>query len=236
MSLEARKIRLIMDLRKAGISDTGVLSAIERIPREAFVLPMFQDQAYENRALPIAQGQTLSQPQVVAVMTQALAVERRSKVLEVGTGSGYQAAILSRLCRRLYTVERLVKLLRTAEERFAALRLHNIITHVGDGAAGWPAQAPFDRIIVTAAAARVPAALADQLAVDGIMVIPVGQHAREQELLRMTRRESGFEEQSLGMVRFVPLIAAEDLPDRRRGPAGKSGGREASGPDGATLA
>ena len=138
MSIEARKIRLIMELRRQGLADTAVLSAIERIPREAFVPPTFRDQSYEDRALPIGHGQTVSQPSVVAVMTQALEVDKRMKVLEIGTGSGYQAAVLSRLCRRLYSVERIAPLLQEAEERFKALRLHNITTRHGDGWKGWP--------------------------------------------------------------------------------------------------
>jgi protein-L-isoaspartate(D-aspartate) O-methyltransferase len=206
VSLAARKIRLIMELRRAGIADTRVLSAIERVPREAFVPATFQDQAYENRALPIGHGQTLSQPQVVAVMTQALAVEPRHKVLEIGTGSGYQTAVLSRLCRRVYTIERYRGLLRGAEDRFADLRLHNITTCVGDGTQGWPAQAPFGRIVVTAAAPEVPGDLVDQLALGGILVLPVGRPGRDQDLLRLERGESGVLEERLGGVRFVPLV------------------------------
>lgn len=218
MSIAARKIRLIMELRRAGISDTDVLSAIERIPREAFVPQPFQDQAYENRTLPIGHGQTLSQPQVVALMTQTLQAGRRSKVLEIGTGSGYQTAILSRLCRRVYTIERYRELLRDAENRFAELRLHNITTHRGDGSRGWPAQAPFERIIVTAAAAEVPGELVDQLAAGGIMVLPIGQRNREQVLLRLRRDDTGIVEEPLGPVRFVPLVDGappEDEQDQR---------------------
>jgi protein-L-isoaspartate(D-aspartate) O-methyltransferase len=206
MSIAARKIRLIMELRRAGIADTRVLSAIERIPREAFVPPPFQDQAYENRALPIGHGQTLSQPQVVAVMTQALEAGQRSKVLEIGTGSGYQTAVLSRLCRRVYTIERYRELLRAAEQRFAGLRLHNITARAGDGAQGWPAQAPFERIIVTAAAPEVPGELVDQLAPGGILVLPVGRTGRDQDLLRLRREAAGVVEERLGGVRFVPLV------------------------------
>ena len=204
--MAARKIRLLMQLRRAGIGDTHVLSAIERIPREAFVPKAFQDQAYENMALPIGHGQTLSQPAVVAAMTQALQVNRRIKVLEVGTGSGYQAAVLSRLCRRLYTVERHKELQAEAERRFHNLRLHNITVRVGDGANGWPEQAPFSRIIVTAAAEQVPGALVDQLAPDGIMVIPVGRTGAAQDLLRLTRGADGIGEEHMGPVRFVPLV------------------------------
>jgi len=206
MTIAARKIRLIMQLRSAGINNTDVLSAIERIPREAFVPESFHDQAYEDVALPIGQGQTLSQPQVVATMTQALRANRRLKVLEVGTGSGYQAAVLAQLCRRLYTIERHRELLAVAEERFAALRLHNITCRAGDGSKGWPEQAPFSRIIVTAAAQEMPATLLDQLSPDGILIAPIGRPGAMQDLVRLTRREKGFEEESLGQVRFVPLV------------------------------
>ena len=210
MTVAARKIRLIMRLRRAGISDTNVLSAIERIPREAFVPDSFLDQAYEDRTLPIGHGQTLSQPRVVALMTQALEIDRRIKVLEIGTGSGYQAAVLSRLCRRLYTIERHRELQRAAERRFQELRLHNITARLGDGAKGWPEQAPFARIIVTAAAAGIPESLVDQLAPGGIMVVPVGRPGADQTLLRVTRNEAGFHQEVLGDVRFVPLL--EGLP------------------------
>ncbi len=237
MSIEARKIRLIMELRRAGIADTRVLSAIERVPREAFVPPPFQDQAYENQALPIGHGQTLSQPQVVAVMTQALEAGRRSKVLEIGTGSGYQTAVLARLCRRVYSIERYAGLLRAAEQRFAALRLHNITTRAGDGTEGWPAQAPFERIIVTAAAADVPATLADQLAPGGILVIPVGRRARDQELLRLRREAAGIVEERLGGVRFVPLVRGLPAEGGADGhPATAPAGAQPTGPERSTLA
>ena len=207
MTIAARKIRLIMQLRRAGIADTAVLSAIERIPREAFVPESFQDQSYEDMTLPIGRGQTLSAPSVVALMTQALATDRRTKVLEIGTGTGYQAAILSRLCRRLYTIERHRELLGEAELRFRNLRLHNITTRVGDGARGWPEQAPFARIIVTAAAETVPATLVEQLAPGGVMVVPVGRQGGDQALLRLTREADGIREEILDSVRFVPLVA-----------------------------
>lgn len=195
-----------MQLRRAGIADTAVLSAIERIPREVFVPESFQDQSYEDMTLPIGRGQTLSAPSVVALMTQALGSDRRTKVLEIGTGTGYQAAILSRLCRRLYTVERHRDLLGEAERRFLKLRLHNITTRVGDGVRGWPEQAPFTRIIVTAAAETVPATLVDQLAPGGVMVVPVGRQGGDQALLRLTREADGIREEVLDSVRFVPLI------------------------------
>ena len=207
MTLAARKIRLVMQLRSAGIADTGVLSAIERIPREAFVPPNFQDQAYEDMALPIGQGQTLSRPLVVAVMTQALMARRDTKVLEIGTGSGYQAAVLSRICRRVYTIERYKDLLRTAEARFHDLRLHNITKRSGDGWLGWREQAPFQRIIVTAAPPEVPGGLVDQLAAGGVMVVPIGASAREQRLVRLERDDDGaLRESDLGPVRFVPMV------------------------------
>ena len=207
MTIAARKIRLIMQLRRAGIADTAVLSAIERIPREAFVPESFQDQSYEDMTLPIGRGQTLSAPSVVALMTQALATDRRTKVLEIGTGTGYQAAVLSRLCRRLYTVERHRELLGEAERRFLKLRLHNITTRLGDGARGWSEQAPFTRIIVTAAAETVPATLVEQLAPGGVMVVPVGRQGGDQALLRLTREADGIREEILDSVRFVPLVA-----------------------------
>ena len=211
MSIEARKIRLIMELRRQGLADTAVLAAIERIPREAFVPPTFRDQAYEDRALPIGHGQTVSQPAVVAVMTQALQVTPKMKVLEIGTGSGYQAAVLSRLCRRLYTVERIGPLLQEAETRFAELKLHNITTRLVDGQVGWPEQAPFMRIIATAVAAEVPGRLVDQLAEEGgCLVLPIGRRGRQQQLLRITRGPEGLTEEPLGEVRFVPLLDGVD--------------------------
>jgi protein-L-isoaspartate(D-aspartate) O-methyltransferase len=206
VSDQARQIRLLMELRRQGINDTGVLAAIERVPRELFVPDTFKDQAYENIALPIKQGQTISQPYVVAFMTEALRVSKRMKVLEVGTGSGYQAAVLSKLCRRVYTVERYRSLLQEAEARFAAMRITNITTRVGDGMKGWPEQAPFERIVVTAAAATVPAALVDQLAIDGVMVLPLGSTTTEQEIVRVTRTDKGCTEEGLLAVRFVPLL------------------------------
>ena len=218
MTVASRKIRLVMELRRNGISDTGVLSAIETIPRQAFVPITFRDQAYENRALPIGHGQTLSQPQVVAAMTQALQVGKRMKVLEIGTGSGYQTTVLSKLCRRVYTIERYKELLADAEQRFAELRLHNITARAGDGWKGWPAQAPFERIIVTAAPPKVPSILVDQLKSGGVMVLPVGTSKHDQELLRITRDAEGvLREESLGPVKFVPLVPG--LPGDGEAPA-----------------
>jgi len=206
MSLENEKIRLLMELRRQGITDTSVLSAIETIPREEFVSDTFIDQAYENIALPIGYNQTLSQPYIVAFMTEKLQVSDRMKVLEVGTGSGYQALVLAKLCRRLYTVERHKPLHDMAEGRFERFRQSNITSHCGDGTVGWPKQAPFDRIMVTAAAADVPPALADQLAIGGVMVLPIGEDTAAQWLIRVTRSETSFEVEELLQVRFVPLI------------------------------
>ena len=199
-----------MELRKQGVSDTNVLSAMERVPRHLFVPEAFQDQAYENIALPIGAGQTISQPQIVAEMTAALELGPRLKVLEVGTGSGYQAAVLAHLCRRLYTIERSSKLLNDAERIFRDLRLNNITTRHGDGGDGWLGQAPFERIIVTAAAPDVPPVLLDQLALDGVMILPVGETADTQQLLKCRRTEQGVDFESLWPVRFVPLVAGVD--------------------------
>ncbi len=203
---DQQKIELVMGLRAAGIRDTRVLAAIETVPREMFVPEAFRDLAYADQALPIECGQTLSQPFIVAFMTDRLKVGERMKVLEVGTGSGYQTAILAQLCRRVYTMERYRTLMKQAETRFRELRLANVTTVLGDGGRGWPAQAPFDRIIVTAAAKKLPRKLLEQLAVGGIMVIPVEVPPGRQELLRITRTDDGFERESLLPVRFVPLV------------------------------
>lgn len=207
MTVLARKIRLIMKLRKCGIVDTAVLGAIERVPREAFIPPMFHDQAYEDTALPIGRGQTISQPLVVASMTQELRVNDRHKVLEIGTGSGYQATILAKLCRRVYSIERHRPLLATAEQRFADLRIRNITCKAADGMKGWIEQAPFDRIIVTAAAGdEPPPDLLTQMAVGGIMILPMGRDKANQFVYRITRGESEYTYERLMPVRFVPLL------------------------------
>jgi protein-L-isoaspartate(D-aspartate) O-methyltransferase len=210
--LVQKKLRLLMELRRAGIGDTRVLGAIEKTPREKFVPPAFGDQAYENLALPIGQGQTVSQPYVVALMTEKLEVGDRHRVIEIGTGSGYQTAVLARLCRRVFSIERHPKLLREAERRFGELRLGNIVCRFGDGTKGWPEQAPYDRVIVTAAAAQVPAPLVDGLTPGGILVAPVGDDHRDQQLLRIRRNDAGFSTEDLGLVRFVPLVTG--LPRR----------------------
>ena len=196
-----------MQLRRSGVTDTAVLAVIERLPRELFVPRSFLDQAYEDMALPIGSGQTISQPLVVAMMTQALELHDRLKVLEIGTGSGYQAAVLSRLVRRVYTIERHRALLHEAEARFTQLGFHNITTRAGDGTKGWPEQAPFDRILVTAAAdGEIPKTLTDQLALGGIMIVPLGNDRRDQRVYRVRRTETGLQREELWPVRFVPLL------------------------------
>ncbi len=203
---ESKIADLLQTLRHDGIHDETVLRALAEVPRESFVAEPFVDRAWENVALPISKGQTISQPYIVALMTQALELNDRMKVLEVGTGSGYQAAILAKLARRVYTLERHKPLLRQAEEQFRALGLHTISTLHGDGGLGWKNQAPFDRIIVTAAAQDVPPVLVDQLAVGGIMVVPVGEVSHTQLLLRVLRTPSGVEVTELMPVRFVPML------------------------------
>ncbi|MCE2510923.1 MAG: protein-L-isoaspartate(D-aspartate) O-methyltransferase [Alphaproteobacteria bacterium] len=206
MKVDPRQVRLVMELRQAGIQDTGVLAAIERTPRELFVPTSFQEEAYENTALPIECGQTISQPLVVALMTAAIEPGKRLRVLEIGTGSGYQTAVLTQMFRRVYTIERYADLLQTAQRRFDALGLHSITTRLGDGARGWPEQAPFDRILVTAGAERIPPALLDQLADGGVLVIPIGITG-DQNLVRIRKIGETLEQEDLGPVRFVPLVA-----------------------------
>jgi protein-L-isoaspartate(D-aspartate) O-methyltransferase len=206
MSEDPRKIQLLMSLRNQGVRDMRVLEALERVPRELFVEDAFADQTYADQALPIACGQTISQPFIVGLMTDRLKVGERDKVLEIGTGSGYQTAILSQLCRRVYTIERYRTLSRQAAERFAKLKLNNVIQLVGDGIKGWPQQAPFDRIMVTAAAKEIPQALIDQLAIGGIMIIPVEEKPGKQDLFRITRTREGYDSEHLAPVRFVPLV------------------------------
>ena len=206
------QMRLIFALRSHGVTDPHVLSAMERVDRALFVRGIFTDRAYDDVPLPIGCGQTISQPSVVGQMTQALAVNPRDKVLEVGTGSGYQAAILSHLARRVYTIDRHRSLVTEARALFQSLDLHNITTIAGDGSLGLPEQAPFDRILVTAAAEDPPGTLLQQLRVGGIMVLPVGQSDHVQSLIRVHRHETGFDYEELRAVRFVPLVEgmAED--------------------------
>ena len=202
---QQEKARLTMALRGMGVVEADGLSAIEQVPRELFVPTALRDHAYENASLPIAMEQTISQPYIVARMTAALELTGRERVLEIGTGSGYQAAILSFLCRRVYSIERLRPLLVEAETQFRRLRITNITTKVGDGARGWPEGAPFDRIILTCAPASIPEALLNQLKTGGIMVAPEGRD-RAQALVTVRRTETGFEKEELLPVKFVPLV------------------------------
>ncbi|MDX1820698.1 MAG: protein-L-isoaspartate(D-aspartate) O-methyltransferase [Alphaproteobacteria bacterium] len=207
MSDEAeRKMQFLYALRSKGVTDSRVLTAMEKIDRGPFIRGLFAGRAYEDMPLPIACGQTISQPSIVGLMTQALQVSARDTVLEVGTGSGYQAAILSQLARRVYTVDRHRRLVHEARAIFDALQLSNITAFTADGSFGLPDQAPFDRILVTAAAEDPPGPLLAQLKIGGIMVLPVGQSDTVQSLIRVTRHETGFDYDELRPVRFVPLV------------------------------
>lgn len=203
---DERLMEYILMLRNRGISDQRVLKAMEAIPRDPFVSEAFRVHAYADMAIPIASGQTLSQPSVVGKMTQALNIGPRDKVLEVGTGSGYQAAILSKLARRVYTVERHRNLARSAQAALDAIGLANVTVITGDGSQGLPAQAPFDRILLTAAAEDVPTPLLAQLKDGGIMVLPVGQSDTVQTLLKVSKTPDGLDYQEIQDVRFVPLL------------------------------
>jgi protein-L-isoaspartate(D-aspartate) O-methyltransferase len=202
-----RRAELLLSLRQRGMRDLALLRAIETVPRSRFVPDDLAEHAYADQALPIACGQTISQPSLVALMTEKLAVEDRHKVLEIGTGSGYQTAILARLARRVYTIDRYRTLVAAAEQRLAELGITNVTAMVGDGSAGWPAQAPFDRIMVTAAAPELPEALLAQLREGGVMVVPVGPAGGAQELLRIERTAEGHSTTKVLAVRFVPLVA-----------------------------
>jgi protein-L-isoaspartate(D-aspartate) O-methyltransferase len=203
---ETRRARLILNLRSQGITDAKVLRAMEQTPRDMFTPDLFQERAWEDSALPIACGQTISQPYIVALMTQALQIEQRTRVLEIGTGSGYQTAVLARLARLVYTVERYRTLLSEAEGRIKKLGLLNVITKFGDGGEGWPEQAPFDRILVTAAAPAEPKELLAQLKPSGVLVAPIGK-GPIQTLKRYTGDGQGdFKTEVLCDVRFVPLL------------------------------
>jgi protein-L-isoaspartate(D-aspartate) O-methyltransferase len=205
--LAAEKIRLLMKLRKSGITDTRTLAAIEHTPREEFMSESQRHHAYDDSAVSIEMEQTISQPTVVAWMTQSLDVQDKHVVLEIGTGSGYQAAILSHLCRRVHTIERHKPLYDVAQERFDKLKLRNITPHLGDGSKGWPHAAPYDRIIVTCASDEMPNNLLMQLAEGGVMIVPVGPHVADQQLYKITRQGAEFLAEKLFPVRFVPLVA-----------------------------
>lgn len=206
MSLAERKMQFMFSLRSKGVTDARTLTAMEKTDRALFVKGHFAERAYDDMPVPIACGQTISQPSVVGVMTQALQIAPRDKVLEVGTGSGYQAVILSHLARRVYTVDRHKALMDQARATFEALDITNITAITADGSFGLPDQAPFDRILVTAAAEDPPGPLLAQLKVGGIMVLPVGQSDSVQTLIRVQRHETGFDYEELRSVRFVPLL------------------------------
>jgi protein-L-isoaspartate(D-aspartate) O-methyltransferase len=214
---DPRAIQLVMTLRRHGITDQRVLGAMERTPREMFVDGPFEHAAWDNTALPIACGQTISQPYIVAYVTQELQLAPNMRVLELGTGSGYQAAVLSPLCRKVYTIERHRPLLRQAEARFKALKLDNIVTRHADGLGGWPEQAPFDRILLSAAVGEVPSILIEQLKPGGMLIAPVGPvpesndfglpESFSQRLERIVKSENGTERTDLIAVVFVPMVS-----------------------------
>jgi protein-L-isoaspartate(D-aspartate) O-methyltransferase len=203
---DPRHARLIEGLKAQGVTDAAVLNAIATTPRDLFTPELFQERAFEDQALPIACGQTISQPYIVGMMTQALRIEKRSRVLEIGTGSGYQTTILSKLSRLVYSVERYRTLMSAAEDRFRQLGLTNVITRFGDGGQGWPEQAPFDRVMVTAAAPDVPRALLAQLKPNGVLVAPVGRGPVQDLNRYVGDGEGGFTVETLTEVRFVPLL------------------------------
>lgn len=205
MTSQRTRDRLVQRLREHGIADERVLSVIGAVPRHIFIDEALSTRAYEDTALPIGHGQTISQPFIVALMTKTLLNKPRERVLEIGTGSGYQTAVLAALVKRVFTVERIAPLIERARERFRAMKLRNVRVKYDDGNLGWADQGPFDGIIVTAAARSVPAALLDQLAVGGRLVIPVGDD-RTQELKVIDKTEEGIHEESLEYVRFVPLL------------------------------
>jgi protein-L-isoaspartate(D-aspartate) O-methyltransferase len=203
------RMQFLLALRRRGISDPAVLRAMDEVPREHFVDRPFAESAYADQALPIACGQTISQPYVVAYMTEQLGVRADHRVLEVGTGSGYQAAVLSRLAREVVSVERYRTLAEAARTRLATLGYANVEVRLGDGLAGVAEAAPFDRIMVTAAAEAVPDALVQQLAPDGVMVLPLGPHSGPQQLVKVVKGEQGINQEDLIGVRFVPLLPGQ---------------------------
>ncbi|HEY7062152.1 MAG TPA: protein-L-isoaspartate(D-aspartate) O-methyltransferase [Chloroflexota bacterium] len=203
--------RLVAELRREGVHDERVLAAIGEVRREEFVPPEHRANAYRNAPLPIGAGQTISQPLVVGLMTQALALQGTERVLEVGTGSGYQAAVLCRLAAQIVSVERFPELAERARAVLARIGCHNVEIHVSNGTLGWPEGAPYDAIIVTAGAPEVPQTLVEQLADGGRLVIPVGDRAT-QELVLVTRQGAATQTRRLGPVRFVPLVGEEGWP------------------------
>ncbi|MGE4371833.1 MAG: protein-L-isoaspartate(D-aspartate) O-methyltransferase [Xanthobacter sp.] len=206
-SAQAERMAFILELRQRGLRDASVLRAMEVVPRPLFVDPQFREHAYEDMALPISCGQGMSQPSLVAKMTEVLNITAEHTVLEVGTGSGYQAAVLAQLASRVVTVDRYRTLVSQAQARFEVLGLRNLVAYVGDGKLGQPARAPFDRIMVTASAEEIPPALIEQLRFGGVLVMPLGLPDEEQSLVRFVRQQSGNVSTEIMKVRFVPLIA-----------------------------
>ncbi|HEY6382156.1 MAG TPA: protein-L-isoaspartate(D-aspartate) O-methyltransferase [Pseudolabrys sp.] len=203
------RMEFLLTLRRRGIADQAVLRAMDEVPRERFVDAGFLRSAYADQALPIACGQTISQPYVVAYMTEQLAVQPNHRVLEVGTGSGYQAAVLSRLAREVVTIERYRTLADQAQERLRSLGYDNVDVVVGDGFTGVPGRAPYDRIIVTAAAEIVPETLLDQLVENGVMILPLGSQDGSQHLIKLTKSQTGTWRENLIPVRFVPMLPGQ---------------------------
>ncbi|MGC1696270.1 MAG: protein-L-isoaspartate(D-aspartate) O-methyltransferase [Pseudolabrys sp.] len=202
-------MEFLLTLRRRGIGDQAVLRAMDEVPRGQFVEPEFVDRAYADQALPIACGQTISQPYVVAYMTEHLGLRPHHRVLEVGTGSGYQAAVLSRLAREVVSIERYRTLAEQARGRLASLGYENVEIVIGDGFAGVPGRAPYDRIVVTAAAEELPQALTDQLGDDGVMMLPLGPHGGSQHIIKLTKSKTGITRENLIAVRFVPLLPGQ---------------------------
>ena len=209
-SNDEQKMQFILSIRSKGVVDNNVLKALETVNREQFLKGLFAQRAYEDTPLPIECGQTISQPSIVGLMTQALRITNRDKILEIGTGSGYQTAILSKLARRIYSIERFKPLYEEARAIFRKLQLNNITSLWGDGSQGVVEQQPFDRIIVTAAAEDPPPTLLNQLKIGGVMVIPVGQSDEIQKLIRVERTEKNFKYEDLCDVRFVPLLEGRE--------------------------
>jgi protein-L-isoaspartate(D-aspartate) O-methyltransferase len=209
-TVNQREKMVSRQIESRGIYDAALLSAMREVPREAFVSEKYKDFAYDDGPLPILENQTISQPYVVALMIEALGLKSSDRVLEIGTGSGYAAAVLSRVVAEVYTVERIEALVQFSRKNIASLGYDNVFVHSGDGTLGWPEHAPYQGIIVSAGGPRVPSNLREQLAIGGHLVIPIGKEQRSQQLVRLTRvGEKKFEERKMGLVRFVPLIGEQ---------------------------
>jgi protein-L-isoaspartate(D-aspartate) O-methyltransferase len=213
-SFEELRGRMVeTQIAERGVRDPAVLAAMRKVPREKFVPPRLADEAYDDGPLPIGQGQTISQPYIVALMTEALRLGPRDRVLEIGTGSGYAAAVLAEITAEVYTIERVAPLAESARQRLADVGYASVHVHCGDGTLGWPEHAPYDAIVVTAGGPTVPKALLDQLAVGGRLVMPVGR-GWGQELVRVVRKAADdYDYENLGGVAFVPLIGAQGWPE-----------------------